>query len=132
MPLSGLLIVIGLFIGGCIFAAAFVASLVPVDGDQLPTPLRLLRRFSAINSGPVDIAVPVSRRSSGNVLRWRVASFGLAATTQLAVLRIVTDPRLESGAGAQPVAVGAAELLATALWCAYVVAAYRRVSGSRR
>lgn len=132
MQLNGLLIVIGLFIGGCVFAAAFVASVVPVDGDRLPTPLRLLRRFSAINSGRVDIAVPVFRRSPGDVLRWRVASFGLAAGTQLAVLRIVTDPKLESGAGAQPVVVGVSELLLMALWCAHLMATYRRVSGARR
>jgi hypothetical protein len=134
MSLSSWLFIFGICLfGGGAFAAAFIAAMIPVDGDLLPAGLRLLRRFSAINSKGVGIAVPVFRHNSGNVLRWRVSSVGLSIGSQFAVLRTILDTKLMSSTDAPIILAGVlAELSIMTLWCTYIIFTYRRVSRMRR
>jgi hypothetical protein len=112
---------------GGVFFVALVASVVPVEGRRLPAILRAAR-FPFRNErdpGFVGIATSVATTELA-ILVYRFVLAGFVALLVAALGRVITDQRLATNLGTQPLFVGGASLLGLAAWSAFVVFAFLR------
>jgi hypothetical protein len=124
-------IIIGL--GGGLFLVWLIASIVPVDGRNLPALLRVARFPVSRDNPPTSRQIAAMQvRSSEGLWAYRLFLSAIVLLSQTAQLRSATDAHLAASMGNAPVVEAFAEWILMLAWSGYVVVEFRRAATRTR